>query len=79
MSVEILNDTNIAGFVKDEEAFDSWVKKRFAALDKDQDRELSYTEMMKELQCHRVFEIDFGIDVKTDLDEVSAIYFFMFL
>ena len=49
MSVEILNDTTIAGFVKDEEAFDGWVKKRFAALDKDQDRELSYTEMMKEL------------------------------
>ena len=35
--------------------------------------------MMKELQCHRVFEIDFGIDVKTNLDEVYVIYFFMFL
>ena len=35
--------------------------------------------MMKELQCHRVFKIDFGIDVKTDQDEVYVVYFFMFL
>ena len=36
--------------------------------------------MMKELQCrHRVFETDFGIDVKTDPDEVFVVYFFMFL
>ena len=75
MSVEILNGATIAGFVEDEEAFNSWVKKRFATLDEDQDGVLSYTEMMKELQCLRVF----GIDTKTDPDEVSTLYFFLFL
>ena len=33
---------------------------------------------MKELQCHRVFETDFGIDVKMDPVEVSDVYFFFF-
>ena len=75
MSVEILNGATIAGFVEDEEAFNSWVKKRFTTLDEDQDGVLSYTEMMKELQCLRVF----GIDTKTDPDEVSTLYFFLFL
>ena len=75
MSVEILNGATIAGFVEDEEAFNSWVKKRFATLDEDQDGVLSYTEMMKELQCLRIF----GIDTKTDPDEVSTLYFFLFL
>ena len=75
MSVEILNDATIVGFVEDEEAFNSWVKKPFATLDEDQDGVLSYTEMMKELQCLRVF----GIDTKTDPDEVSTLYFFLFL
>ncbi|RVW69900.1 hypothetical protein CK203_059109 [Vitis vinifera] len=37
MSVEILNGATIAGFVEDEEAFNSWVHDRFAALDEDQD------------------------------------------
>ena len=48
MSVEILNGASIAGFVKDEEAFNNWVKKRFATLDEDQDDELSYAKMTKE-------------------------------
>ena len=66
MSVEILNGATIAGFVEDEETFNSWVKKCFAALDKGQDDLLSYVEMMKELQCLRFFETDFGTYVKTD-------------
>ena len=79
MSVEILNGATIAGFVKDKEAFNNWVKKRFAALDEDQDGGLSYVEIMKGLQCHGVFETDFGIDVKTDPYEVYVVYFFLFL
>ena len=79
MSVEILNDTTIVGFVEYEEAFNSWVKKRFTALDEDQDGVLSYVEMMKKLQCLRFFEADFGIDVKTDPYEVFVVYFFLFL
>ncbi|RVW61602.1 hypothetical protein CK203_065400 [Vitis vinifera] len=69
MSVEILNGATIAGFVEDEEALNSWVRDRFAALDEDQDGVLSYEEMLKELQCLGVFETEFGIDVKTDPDE----------
>ena len=48
MSIEILHGATIVGFVKDE-AFSSWVKKRFATPDEDQDGELSYAEMMKEM------------------------------
>ena len=79
MSVEILNGATIDGFVEDEEAFNSWVHDSFAALDEDQDGVLSYEEMLKELQCLRVFETDFGIDVKTDPDEVARVYCFLFL
>ena len=32
ISVEIMNGATIAGFVEDEEAFNNWVKKRFATL-----------------------------------------------
>ena len=55
MSVEISNGATIAGFIKDEEAFNSWVKKRLAALNEDKDDVLSYVEMMKEVQCLRFF------------------------
>lgn len=79
MSVEILNGATIAGFVEDEEAFNSWVHDRFAALDEDQDGVLSYAEMLKELQRLRLFETDFGIDVKTDPDEVAGVYCSLFM
>ena len=49
MSVEILNGATTVRFVKDEEAFNLWVKKRFTALYEDQDGRLSYTKMMKKL------------------------------
>ncbi|RVW61610.1 hypothetical protein CK203_065394 [Vitis vinifera] len=47
-------------------------------LTKNQDGVLSYEEMLKELQCLRVFETDFGIDVKTDPDEVAGSLLLLF-
>ncbi|KDP30845.1 hypothetical protein JCGZ_13788 [Jatropha curcas] len=79
MSVEVLDSATIVNFVQDEEAFTVSVRDRFANLDKDQDGLLSYGEMLKELQSLRVFETHFGIDVKTEPEELSRVYNALFL
>ncbi|CAA2934157.1 uncharacterized protein LOC111408188 [Olea europaea var. sylvestris] len=74
MSVEVLDGATIVNFVQDEEAFNASVHARFMKLDKNHDGLLSYDEMLAELQSLRVFECHFGVDVKTDPDEVSRVY-----
>lgn len=73
MSVEILDGATIVNFLEDEEAFDLIVQDRFDHLDTDKDGLLSYTEMLKELQGLRVFEIHFGIDVHPDPHELAQV------
>ncbi|CAL0318846.1 unnamed protein product [Lupinus luteus] len=79
MSVEILDGATIVNFIEDEEAFTISVCNRFAYLDKDNDGLLSYAEMLKELQCLRVFETHFGIDVEPDPDELDRVYESLFI
>ncbi|KAF8414187.1 hypothetical protein HHK36_002186 [Tetracentron sinense] len=79
MSVELLDGATIVNFVEEEEAFNGSVQDRFARLDADCDGFLSYTEMMKELQSLRIFETHFGIDTKTDPDEVANVYHSIFV
>ncbi|EOX93397.1 hypothetical protein QUC31_004111 [Theobroma cacao] len=74
MSVEVLDSATILAFIEDEEAFHVSIRDHFALLDTDNDGILSYAEMLKELQSLRVFETHFGIDVKTDPDEVTHVY-----
>ncbi|PON56085.1 Parvalbumin [Trema orientale] len=74
MSVELLDGATIIHFVEDEEAFSASVRRRFNQLDIDQDGLLCYAEMLRELQSLRVWESHFGIDVKTDPDEVAKVY-----
>ncbi|KAM7503710.1 hypothetical protein LguiB_002614 [Lonicera macranthoides] len=79
MSVEVLDGATILGFVEDEAAFDSSINDLFAQLDINHDGLLSYTEMLKELQSLRVFETHFGVDVKTDPDELNRMYGSLFV
>lgn len=79
MSVELLDGATIVNFVEDEEVFGAIVRERFSHLDSDRDGVLSYGEMLRELQSLRVLETHFGIDVKPDPDEVSAVYGSLFL
>ncbi|XP_059284891.1 uncharacterized protein LOC132038198 [Lycium ferocissimum] len=87
MSVQILDGATILNFVEDEEAFSEFIAERFSNLDKDHDGMLSYPEMLKELRytwwsSHiglRVFDTHFGIDVKTDPNEVSRVYSSIFV
>ncbi|OIW07370.1 hypothetical protein TanjilG_10205 [Lupinus angustifolius] len=79
MSVEILDGATIVNFIEDEEAFTISICKRFAYLDKDNDGLLSYAEMLKELQCLRVFETHFGVDVEPDPDELDRVYESLFI
>ncbi|GMI96557.1 hypothetical protein like AT2G44310 [Hibiscus trionum] len=79
MSVEVLDSATIVSFVEDEEAFNVSIRNRFAHLDSDHDGLLSYTELLKELQSLRVFETHFGIDVKTDPDELAHVYESLFV
>ncbi|XP_060189093.1 uncharacterized protein LOC132618054 [Lycium barbarum] len=79
MSVQILDGATILSFVEDKEAFSEFIAERFSNLDKDRDGMLSYPEMLKELQGLRVFDTHFGIDVKTDPNEVSRVYSSIFL
>ncbi|XP_021890167.1 uncharacterized protein LOC110808859 [Carica papaya] len=79
MSVELLDSATIVNFVEDEEAFNVSIRDRFNHLDIDQDGLLSYAELLKELQSLRVFETHFGIDVKTDPEELAHVYDSLFL
>ncbi|KAA8524784.1 hypothetical protein F0562_011207 [Nyssa sinensis] len=79
MSVEVLDSTTIVSFVEDEEAFNGSIHDRFARLDTDRDGFLSYAELLKELQSLRVFETHFGIDVKTEPDELARVYGSLFV
>ncbi|KAG2719441.1 hypothetical protein I3760_03G266700 [Carya illinoinensis] len=79
MSVEVLDAATIFNFVDDEEAFEISVCDRFSHLDTNHDGLLSYVEMLKELQCLRVFETHFGIDVKPDPDELARVYDSLFM
>ncbi|KAM7498383.1 hypothetical protein LguiA_022797 [Lonicera macranthoides] len=79
MSVEVLDGATILGFVEDEAAFDSSINDLFAQLDTNHDGLLSYSEMLKELQSLRVFETHFGVDVKTDPDELNRVYGSLFV
>ncbi|KAE9604923.1 hypothetical protein Lal_00036700 [Lupinus albus] len=79
MSVEIIDGGTIVNFIEDEEAFTISICNRFANLDKDNDGLLSYAEMLKELQCLRVFETHFGIDVEPDPDELARVYDSLFI
>ncbi|OMP03160.1 Calcium-binding EF-hand [Corchorus capsularis] len=74
MSVEVLDSATIFKFIEDEEAFNVSIRDHFALLDTDNDGILSYAEMLKELQSLRVFETHFGVDVKTDPNEVAHVY-----
>ncbi|XP_010252637.1 PREDICTED: uncharacterized protein LOC104594161 [Nelumbo nucifera] len=74
MSVEVLDRSTIVNFVEDKEAFEGSVHDRFSRLDTNHDGLLSYAEMEKELQSLRIFETHFGVDVKTDPDELAFAY-----
>ncbi|KAK9084714.1 hypothetical protein Sjap_025125 [Stephania japonica] len=78
MSVEVLDGATIRGFVEDRRAFQRLVRERFEELDTDHDGLLCYAEMVKELEKLRVFETHFGVDVKSDHDEISGVYKLMF-
>ena len=79
MSVELLDGAIILGFVEDDEAFNGSVQDRFANLDTNHDGLLSYSEMLKELKSLRMIETHFGIDVKTDPEELSQVYDSLFV
>ncbi|KAJ6401411.1 hypothetical protein OIU84_016761 [Salix udensis] len=79
MSVEILDGATIVNFLEDEEAFNVSVRDRFAHLDSNHDGQLSYEEMLKELQGLRVMETHFGVDVETDRDELVRVYDSLFV
>lgn len=79
MSVEVLDSSTIVNFVEDEEAFGDFMLDRFSRLDTDRDGLLSYAEMLEELRALRVFETHFGIDVKSDPDELSQVYGSLFV
>ncbi|KAJ6941148.1 hypothetical protein NC651_007055 [Populus alba x Populus x berolinensis] len=79
MSVEILDGATIVNFLEDEEAFNAQICDRFAHLDSDHDGRLSYGEMLKELQCLRLLETHFGVDVETDPDELALVYGSLFV
>ncbi|KAI4967296.1 hypothetical protein ZWY2020_028742 [Hordeum vulgare] len=74
MSVEILDGKTVQSFVEDEDAFNSSVDGRFAALDTNHDGLLSYSEMAQELMSLRVLEKHFGVDGNgtVDLEEFRA-------
>ncbi|KAI3509632.1 hypothetical protein L1887_25056 [Cichorium endivia] len=79
MSVELLDGAIILGFVEDDEAFNGSVQDRFTYLDTNHDGILSYSEMLKELQYLRMIETHFGVDVKTDPEELSHVYDSLFV
>ncbi|KAL8088011.1 uncharacterized protein LOC141695300 [Apium graveolens] len=79
MSVQVLDGATIVSFVEDDEAFTGSIQERFVLLDTDHNGVLSYAEMLKELQSLRVLETHFGIDVKTDPDELTHVYDSLFL
>ena len=79
MSVELLDGAIILGVVEDDEAFNGSVQDRFANLDTNHDGLLSYSEMLKELKSLRMIETHFGIDVKTDPEELSQVYDSLFV
>ncbi|KAJ6873884.1 hypothetical protein NC651_032663 [Populus alba x Populus x berolinensis] len=79
MSVEILDGATIVNFLEDEEAFNASICDRFAHLDSNNDGQLSYEEMLKELQGLRVMETHFGVDVETDPDELVQVYDSLFV
>ncbi|CAL1376606.1 unnamed protein product [Linum trigynum] len=74
MSVEVLDGNTIVNFVGDEEAFTVSVHELFVNLDSDHDGQLSYSEMLKELQSLRVFETHFGIDESMSPSELASAY-----
>ncbi|KAL4555424.1 hypothetical protein LXL04_038043 [Taraxacum kok-saghyz] len=79
MSVEFLDGGIILGFIEDDEAFNGSVQDRFACLDTNHDGLLSYSEMLQELQSLRMIETHFGIDEKTDPEELSRVYDSLFV
>ncbi|CAI0419991.1 unnamed protein product [Linum tenue] len=74
MSVEVLDGNTIVKFVGDEEAFTVSVHELFVNLDSDHDGQLSYSEMLKELQSLRVFETHFRIDESMSPSELASVY-----
>ncbi|CAI0419990.1 unnamed protein product [Linum tenue] len=74
MSVEVLDGNTIVNFVGDEEAFTVSVHELFVNLNSDHDGQLSYSEMLKELQNLRVFETHFGIDQSMSPSELASEY-----
>ncbi|XP_059663912.1 uncharacterized protein LOC132309640 [Cornus florida] len=79
MSIEVLDGATIVSFVEDEEAFNGSIHDHFTCLDTDHDGLLSYAELLKKLQSLTVFETHFGIDVKTEPDELSRVYTSLFV
>ncbi|KAK4254113.1 hypothetical protein QN277_009540 [Acacia crassicarpa] len=79
MSVEIVDAATILNFLEDDEVFDASVRDMFGVLDKDKNGFLSYNEMVNEFKRLRLFEADFGIDMKTEADEVARVYDSLFL
>ncbi|KAK4792767.1 hypothetical protein SAY86_023202 [Trapa natans] len=79
MSVELLDGSTIIDFVEDEQAFNVFIRDRFALLDMDCDGLLSYSEMLEELRALRVFETHFGIDLESDPEELSRVYGALFV
>ncbi|CAN1761009.1 hypothetical protein LINPERHAP1_LOCUS7755 [Linum perenne] len=74
MSLEMLDSSTIVNFVHDNEAFNVSVHELFAVLDCDHDGQLSYAEMLKELQSLRMFETHFGIDEAMNPGELASVY-----
>ncbi|KAJ6873888.1 hypothetical protein NC651_032663 [Populus alba x Populus x berolinensis] len=81
MSVEILDGATIVNFLEDEEAFNASICDRFAHLDSNNDGQLSYEEMLKELQdpdeLVQVYDslfvqFDHDLNGTVDLEEFKA-------
>ncbi|XP_047306180.1 uncharacterized protein LOC124909553 [Impatiens glandulifera] len=71
MSIKLLDGSTIPSFLEDEEAFESWIANRFASLDVNKDGNLSYEEMMPEIESLRVLMKDLELDAREEHDKTN--------
>ncbi|KAI6706274.1 hypothetical protein NL676_009236 [Syzygium grande] len=74
MGVVIIDGTTVRSFVADEQQFKKSVDEKFAALDVNGDGVLSRSELRRAFESMRLIESDFGVDVATPPQELTALY-----
>ncbi|XP_030470840.1 uncharacterized protein LOC115689010 [Syzygium oleosum] len=74
MGVVIIDGTTVRSFVADEQQFKKSVDEKFAALDVNGDGVLSRSELRRAIESMRLIESDFGVDVATPPQELTALY-----